>query len=185
MRRADNPTGRPRRSARSVTRGRRSTFAFFVVAAALANPGIAQDNKSVAREVSFYARIEFSKILQADEIKAQLDQFTSRSAHGFLVRLISPPRLCAGPGSPWRERWVGLTGAALPARLEPLSAPQTGFFFALSFDFASLSEEAPGRIRIDWYHCPRGLSYSLHSDATGAHFMLKEDGEPMLAWSAR
>jgi hypothetical protein len=74
----------------------------------------------------------------------------------------------------------------MPVRLtlNPPQPPADVYYFAISgVDFAGLRHERNGRIRIDWYECPRGLTYSLHSDASGAHFLLKEAGEPMLAWS--
>jgi hypothetical protein len=142
-----------------------------------AGPGGAQSAGSVAREASFYAQVQFGAALAGDELKAALDRFASRAAGDLHARAIRPPRLCA-------ERFEHVAGKPVRVILSPPQPPADVYYFAISgVDFAGLRHEGNGRIRIDWYECPRGLSYSLHSDASGAHFLLKEAGEPMLAWS--
>jgi hypothetical protein len=64
-----------------------------------------------------------------------------------------------------------------------LGSPPLRYYLAIvGGDFAGVRERG-GKISIDWYECPRGAVYSLHTDKDRIHVVLKEDGRPMLAWS--
>jgi hypothetical protein len=50
-------------------------------------------------------------------------------------------------------------------------------------DWAGELSAEGDHINVQWYHC-KSLSHSLHTTPDEKHFLLKVEGQPMLAWSA-
>lgn len=137
---------------------------------------------TVAYPANFYLQTAIAIELTGNELAVALSGVSGRGADGIRVRVLRPPTACNG--IPGEVLWAGLAGAEAEYGLEATGRDGTSFFQAvIGIDFGKV-ELINGQLWATWYECPGATVYAMFRDVDARHFMLTDDGEPFLAWSA-
>lgn len=142
--------------------------------------------QTMANEQAFYESLTFGPSLRSTELYASLDRFAGGMDRHFVARYFNGhqqwPQMCAGVFSSMggSEVMITLSGQA--------SSGDGGRYYVAvrkggsPGDFGVLSAK-DDRLSVYWYHCNAEATHSLHTTQERKHYLLKVEGQPMLAWS--
>jgi hypothetical protein len=97
------------------------------------------------------------------------------------VRVLGAPGRCTGAAA---ARWQSLRGKTTNLEVSQTPGTLDGLYFvaARGIDFGSLEVETSA-LRAEWYDCPGGSDMALWADPARRHFVLRDGGQPLVAWS--
>jgi hypothetical protein len=134
-----------------------------------------------AYDAQFYAERTIATVLVGDAARDALSEVLSDiGGRGVEVRVLGVPSAC---DPRMTAQWQRQVGEVRRWVLDEVKGARGHFLQAIeNVDFGGIDIVDDG-LQGAWYECPRPTSFSLLTDETRTHFVLREGDRPFLAWS--